>query len=438
VRTCRRAWCAAAAALALAGAASADAGTEEAGGATSRLRVNGYGTLGYHSTHSDQPWIFKRDLAQPVDAEHGRDFVPDTSLGLQATWQANERLSAVGQVVLRRRADSAAAQESLEWAFVSYRVQPELTVRVGRTSPDLFLLADHRNVGFAYPWVRPSVEFYGWFPLYSVDGVDIAKSWQQGSVRWEAKGLFGANNRITVPMTGGFQDAKFRGTDGYAFTLSREEGGLTVKLSLSGAKARFTMDPQVQAGLDALRSLTALPVPAVAREAQALNASVPFSGFGTRYAGIGAGWEHGPWMLQGELARVTSDFKTLAGTLGYFSTAYRIGSVTLFGTLSQVRPSHDAASNPNWMTQLVGAGVPLPQALEAQVLGSAAAAAINSMRMDQRSVAAGMRWDMTPQLALKLQWDRFQVRANGSGLWGNGTASPGRADVYSASLNFVF
>lgn len=402
------------------------------------LRLNGFGTLGYVSTHSTQPWTFQRDVAQPVSSQHGAGFLADSNLGLQASMQASERLSLVGQVVLRRRAASSTAQESLEWAFASYRLQPDLTVRIGRTSPDLFLLTDHRNVGFSYPWVRPNVEFYGWMPLYSVDGVDVAKSWQNGPVRWEVKGLFGGTNRMTVPAMGGLADAEFRGRDGYAATLSREEGGLTLKLSLAQAHGQLKMDPQVEQIFTGLRQLsTMLPVPQIAQEAAALNAALPLDGFTSRYAGAGVQWESGRWLLQAEIARVGGNLKPNTGVFGYAGVGYRIGSVTLTGMLGRARPAHGSVADPQWaatLTPLLGPAL----AEGAQTVGSAAAAAANVFRMEQRSVSAGMRWDMTSQLALKLQWDRVHVEANGSGLWGNGSSSPARADVYSASLNFIF
>ena len=41
---------------------------------------------------------------------------------------------------------------------------------------DAFLLSNYRNVGFAYPWMRPPHEFYANIPITHYDGIDIKQS----------------------------------------------------------------------------------------------------------------------------------------------------------------------------------------------------------------------------------------------------------------------
>lgn len=407
------------------------------------LTLHGYGTLGYTSVHTDQPWLLKRDLAQSTSTPHGYGFIPDSNLGLQLNLQLNERASLVTQVVLRRRAPTSRAEENLEWAFGSYQIQPDLRLRVGRLNPDIFLLSNHRNVGFAYPWVRPNVEFYGWMPLSATDGLDITKSWRNGDVRWEANGLLGLSNRVTVQSGSGFADSKSRGKNGLSATLSREEGGLTLKLSYLYTKGKLDVDPQLQALLNGLNQLTALPLPSsVAQEAAALAATIPFDTFTSQYLSAGLRWEGGPWSVQAEIAHTTRKnpgaAQSVTGTFGYVSAGYRVGTVTFTGMLGSARSPKAAAADPQWFNTLIAAGMDPTQAAQTQAIGSLATAGANSLRIDQSSVSTGLRWDITPQTALKLQWDRVFVRANGSGLWANSTTPSGRADVYSASFNFVF
>jgi hypothetical protein len=47
-------------------------------------------------------------------------------------------------------------------------------VRVGRTDLDVFLLTDSRNIGFAYPWVRPPIELYDLVPVTNSDGIGFS------------------------------------------------------------------------------------------------------------------------------------------------------------------------------------------------------------------------------------------------------------------------
>lgn len=402
------------------------------------LRVNGFGTLGYVTTDSAQPWSLRRDIAQPADIEGRHGFIPDSNLGLQASMQADERLSLVAQVVLRRRAASSSAQESIEWAFASYRLQPDLTLRVGRTSPDLFLFADHRNVGFAYPWARLNQEVYQRMPFLSVDGVDITKGWMRGPVRWEAKTLLSGTSRGVIAANGGNGgDIAFKGRGGLVATVSREEDGLLLKLSVGRARESLDMGSQFQQMREGLRQLSTLPVPGVAQEAAALNAMLPVDDFEARFLGAGLRWERGRWSVHSEITRVTAGLEPIAALAGYVSTGYRIGSVTLSGMLGRAKSPKEVVRDPQWaaaLTPLVGPDL----AQGAQAAGSGAAKTANAFRIDQRSVAASLRWDMTAQIALKLQWDRMFVKANGSGLWNHATSDPARLDTYSASLNFIF
>ena len=146
----------------------------------SSLRFSGFGTLGAVHADVSEPWGFRRDASQPLHQGGVRGDV-DSRFGLQANYAIDNQLEFVGQVQLKRRVSESKPSDSLEWAFASYRPTSDLTIRVGRTSPDIFLLSDYRSVGFAYPWVRPNVETYAILPIFSVEGVDATKVWKFGA-----------------------------------------------------------------------------------------------------------------------------------------------------------------------------------------------------------------------------------------------------------------
>jgi hypothetical protein len=398
------------------------------------LRVSGYGTLGVSSVHGAEPWRFRREAIQP--AGHGQSAAADidTRLALQANWRASQQWELVGQVLLKRRAAAARASESVAWAFASYAPTPQWTVRIGRTSPDLFLLADYRNVGFAYPWARPSVEFYGWMPISAIDGVDATRSWEQGDAHWRAK-AFAGRSRLTLAGADG--DTPVDGKRMAGFTLSREEQGLTLKLSLARAVSRPSDTGPLQTFRNALLAVTQLPVPSVAADASALMATVPDNDFVTRYGAFGASWEVGAWQLQAETAKISGNFGASRASYGYASVAYRLRSATLYTMLGAVRPSDAPTPVPAWEASLTPVIGPALAAM-VQRLGTQAAAQNNLSREDQQSVTVGTRVDLGASTALKLQWDAIRVRANGSGLWYGASAEPRKVNVYSAVLDVVF
>lgn len=419
------------AAVALTGPLLANA---QAGLAGEGLRLSGFGTVGVASVHRPDDARFRRELIQPAGDGQSAAFDIDSRLGVQANWRASQQWELVGQVLLKRRAQQARAEESLGWAFASYTPDPAWTVRLGRTSPDLFLLAEYRNVGFAYPWVRPSVEFYGWMPIAAVDGVDATRSWNRDDAHWRAKAFAG---RSHFTMAGANGDTPVDGKRVLGLTLTREENGLTVKLSLAHAISRPADLGPLQTFRNALQAVATLPVPSVSAEAAGLMASVPEKDFTTLYRAIGLSWEQGPWTLQGELAKIGGNFNPIRSTRGYASVGYRTGNATLYSVYSAVRAGDPATPVPQWeaaLTPVIGPGL----ASLAQQLGTQAAANNNDSREDQSTFSVGTRLDVGASAALKLQWDVIRVRANGSGLWYGALPVERKVNVVSAVLDFMF
>ena len=118
------------------------------------VRLNGFGTLGVVDVLPHDDWGFRREVDQTVHHDQRLRADVDSRLGLQASWRLDPRLEFTGQLLCSSRVPTSAsgtASPSNGPSRPGVR-RPEWEIRGGRTSPDLFLLADVRNVGFAYPW----------------------------------------------------------------------------------------------------------------------------------------------------------------------------------------------------------------------------------------------------------------------------------------------
>lgn len=404
------------------------------------LRFSGFGTFGVLHESGDGGIRFRRDIGQSVVDNDVRAEV-DTRLGLQVNWQPAPQWELVSQAVLKRRAHTSHNQDALVWAFVAWRPNADWAVRVGRTSPDMFLLSDYRDVGFAYPWIRPSVEFYGWLPLWGMDGIDVARTWNSDNVQWRGKFFIGQASS-TVAGTSGPQSPDLRIVGDYLVgtTWTRESDGLTLKFSLAKGKNHPGGDTSqvdmVRSGLEAVR---ALPVPQVSAEADRLLHTFPSTSIINTYGALSAAWEVGAWTLQGEIGRINGNFENGRRRFGYASAAYRQGAFTFYGMAGAVRMASEAAPIPQWDVILSPVIGPVA-AGGLQQLGQAVAFDYNAGRQHQRTFTGGLRWDVTPRTALKLQWDHVNVSANGAGFWsGSGLVRESRhIDVLGASLDFVF
>ena len=384
------------------------------------IRFSGFGTVGV--THAAAPagWGFLRTTEQPASDRSTR-FDLDSRLGAQVNYAASPEIELVAQMLVTRRVAGTPAADSLEWAFAAYRPTADLTLRAGRLNLDQYVMSDYRNVGFAYLYARPPVEFYSSVPS-NLDGVDITHTWTSGESRWRAKGFFGRSRIIGIPLNGTF-----------GFSLSREVDGLLLRASWSRTQLAYNyrdLTPLID-GLDQVR---ALPIPSVSAEATALRNVLDLAARPVTYATMGATYERAQWQVAAEIAQIT--LGTSRGTSGYVSLGRRIGEVTVFGVVSVADANTPVAPIPTWGTTLAPVIGPAA-AQQAQLLGAVAAQAANRTPR-QTTYSLGARWDMHPRLALKVQWDRVDIRQNGSFLWSNATQDPGRANIATALLDFVF
>jgi hypothetical protein len=409
----------------LAGAVAA----QPAASLTQDLRFSGFGTIGVARIEAPEGWAYGREASQPQNVNPNRADL-DTRLGLQLNYAPSPSFEIVGQAILTRRPDSASDSNAVEWGFAAYRPSPEWTLRLGRVNLDSFTLSDHRNVGFAYAFARPPIEFYAQLPS-TLDGADIERVWNRDGAHWRTKAFYG---RSKIAYDDPNRAATFR--DSFGWFISREADGLTLRLNVSQARVGIAVPAEARPLFDGLRGLSELPLADVAAQASALLQRLSVDGIKHSYVSLGIQYEIGHWLLAGELMRVRGS-PSSSFSAGYASVARRFDAVTVYTVASRIASSTPAVVAPDWavpLTPVIGPAA----AQQAQFLGSTAATLANNFRAQQDTLSLGARVDLGPQTALKVQWDRIRVAPNGSVLWGNASAQPARARMTSVSLDFIF
>lgn len=397
------------------------------------LRLSGYGTLGY--VQDDRTDIVAiRDISQRPNSNMGRgSFQRDSRIGVQGEYRISPTLDLVGQAVFRDQVTKD-IPNSFELAYAGFKPTPHLDVRVGRLGYDAFLMADIRNVGYTYPWVRPFTEFYGWIPMFSVDGGDIAYSIQENKTRWRLKAQAG-HSRTGLPV--GDSKLNFKTDDLFNLTVSRRSGPWEAKLGYTSFTSKHEAEfggaggglAGLQQGLVTIAAATTSLSPAISSEAEYLRRHLSFNNARVRYLTLGASFDDGHWLIQCEVARTQSNHKIVPhGTMGYVVTAYRTGDWMPFAAISASRPGnalHSASSDWGSVGQ---AGVQ-----------AAAIAALNSTRIDQTTLSLGTRWDFQTRWAAKLQWDHVRISPHGYGLlFKDATLEPSRSRMNQLSLTLDF
>lgn len=412
--------------LALIACGTAAVQAQERTAERSPLRINGFGTLGVTSTHAPDGWFFRRDAAQDP-SDHATTVDTDSRLGLQAHYNVNPQWELASQLVLKRRVSGSKPFESVEWLFAAFKPTDNVTLRFGRTNPDLFLLSDYRNVGVAYPWVRPSVDLYAALPLYTMDGGDASYAWQQDDARWRVKTFLGnGDTRATLATSPEQVVFKLRYAGGAI--LTREQDGLLMRATLGGARLRADSHRSAYVARDALRTLQSYPDPIVKGQAAELERNWGLETDTALFGELGLSYERDNWIWSAEYALTQVRTGTRSAQSAYVSLGRRLGDFTFYSMLGRSLSRLPVQTAPDW------SGI----SPEAQHLAQQLTDGINGSRSRQTTLSLGARWDFHAQMALKVQVDHFRVAKTGSGLWVGPGQQAARPNVLSATLDFTF
>lgn len=408
-----------------------------------RWYVMGYGTLGLNADDGHPKSAFMRDITQrEQDSSTASTLITDdawkrdTRLGLQVVYQMTPTVSAVSQVVLRDQVSSKLTH-FIDWTFLSFNPTPDVDVRIGRVGYDVFLMSEQRNLGYSYPWVRPPVEFYGWVPLYSVDGGDLAYNLTDRGTRWRFKIQGGKSPGLGVPIDR--DDIFYVESDKIiAATVTREHGPWLLKVGYSYVNVSSDADPlESRLGLfSALDGVAQMDIPTVSADAQALRRNMTWKDSWMHYYTVGIVYDQKDWLMHAELGKVVSSIDmSMNSTMAYAALARRLGDWTPFVMVSGIRPSvgvHSASA-------LWGDGLPDAVQGPLNALQAGANQALNSTRMNQETYGLGLRWDFNSRAALKWQWDATHVRANSYLLRPTTDVSQDlHVNQLSVNLDFIF
>lgn len=316
---------------------------------------------------------------------------------------------------------------SVDLAYLDFQLGANRAARLGRIGYASFLMSDHRNLGYAYPWVRPPREFYSWLPLFSLDGGEFSHDFFHDNGRWRLRAQFGRSG-FDIPM--GSDTFVFKADQLWSLALSHQRGPWRLQAGLSGFRSRDEAAPlaPLYNGLD---QLAALNLPGISAEAAQLRRDTSFGGVRIRYYTLGAAYDDGSWLGQAELGySKTSTAIATASRSGYLAVGRRFGDWLPYLLLSASRPDKSAlAPASDWAT-IGQAG-----------FQTIAYSIVNSTRQDQETLSLGSRWDFDSRAALKLQWDHSRIHPLGYALWFRNPETNSRAstvNLLTVSLDFVF
>lgn len=384
-----------------------------------KFKLSGFGTLGV-VTGGDEELGFQRDWSRANSPVSDGDWSAkqDSLFGLQLDARFTDKLSGGVQLVVRDRLDNS-PENSLEWAFLNYHLTTNTSVRGGRMGVDLFMLSDHRNVGFTYLWARPPIEFYGQIPFDHFDGMDVTHTMPLWDGDLSVK-IFGGISKNT--QAGKTEDSSLNLEPIYGANVLWENNSWLARIGIATATLESS-----SSDLQLLQDYLAFAAMSGWSEASSISDDLELSDKNIYYYSAGIAYDSTPWQVQSEISFIDSEydfFQPLINT--YISVAHQFGPVALYSVAALSKNTKDPDS--------INSAPPQWTALQGQIQG-----VHESSRIDQKSLSFGIRWDIRYDLSLKLQWDRHWGKHGGS-LWYHetGVDENRTLDTFSLNLNFVF
>jgi len=397
--------------LALSGAARAESTTPP-------WKFSGFGTIGFaHSSEQEADFAGSALKADGAGRSASWSRHVDTRLGGQLDFRFDPHWSAVVQVVTEQRLDYS-YQPRVEWANIKYQLTPEIALRAGRIALPMFIAADYRKVGYAYPWVRTPLEVYNVLPLTNSDGADITWHWESATLRNTTQAFYGYTD---MPL---YDGARLRGRAIAGLSHTVERGAFSARASVITTRLTITLFPELFGSLDAFGP-----------QGRDIAGRLAANDKRATAASIGLNVDPGPWFVTGEAGRSEVDAYLGSTRSAYVSSGIRQGNFTPYAGYARVwgtpPPGLNTLSLDGLPPALAGAGARLNATLDwmARTVPS------------QSTLTAGLRWDLAPDIALKLQHDRVTPRSGSRGMLVNsvpGFRSGRTAQVTSATLDFVF
>ncbi len=385
---------------------------------TERLRISGFGTLGLTWGGKKNYGIQKEHIHSP---QHGNvSILTDSVFGLQLDFNIAKNLDATIQAVAEDRIRQD-FNNIVDWAYLSYKPTSNSVIRAGRMGVDLFMLSEYRNVGYAYLWTHPVIEFYKPVSLSHYEGFDFRYSRRINPGYFEFK-VFGGQTGSDIDVGSGELNLRMRPFVG--FNTSLEDNDWKIRLTYSTTNTAFIKSP-ANPFVNALNRVPQTAWP----QAAALHDRLKGVNTQTHYFSVGFSYDKHNWVVQSEFALIASRWVSVDMTNGYLSAGRRVGPVTFYTVGSYARSSSHPRVDQN---QIFSADL-LDLATVTQNL-------LNALHIDQNTVSVGLRWDFHPKAALKAQWDHTWTRKHGGGLLE--LKKPLDHDItlntFSANLNFVF
>ncbi len=394
-----------------------------------RFRVNGFASFGI--SKSDEEMAYN-------DVSDETSFNRFSKVGIQMTFNMDDQNSVVTQLVSR---GESGWDTSAEWAYFKHEFNANFSAKIGRIRLPAYQLSEFIDVGYAVPYaLNPAETYDSLAPFANMDGVDLSYTMDVGDNT--------ANFQLTY---GRAKDDEFDLKDLFGSSVNFQTDTWNARLSYGWAS--------LQVGSSDLISAIGL-----------YNGET--TGIDASFTSLGFTYDPGEIYFTTEFTKLEVDGEIVDADALYATIGYRIGRYMPFLTFATAESTDDdersletllaedpvILANGTTLTQALAAGGATTTPLQIAALQAAALDSTNSLhavgfgaqklqagsnRNTQR-IGLGLRYDMSPGTALKIQYDIITVDDE-SGLFDDdawagslSTARPDGTNILTITIDTVF
>ncbi len=374
----------------------------------SDLYLSGFATLGMAISDS-KTYAYRSDIGQSDGSFNNKpNFKNSSVLGLQLDYPLNASTDILLQGVYRNQ-DTVNIDSLTNLAFIRLSPSSDWTARIGRSSLDLFLLTEFRDVGYAYTWAHTPTEAYGPLPFRHLDGADLSYSSQ-------FKGLSLRTNVYVGSSSADISTYKGAGTmklkDIYGISMSID----TFKWSLQARYSTLRLGSETSSStINALQAL-AQQTPNIENiwpDIPKTIETVRTKNNRAEYISLGARLDQDNWSYVAEVSSINTEEAIEELKSAYASVIHHSGNHSWFGIYAVTQTGNfniDTLGVDEAALANISGGTALFQSVDLS---------LNFYTPNQSTASLGWRWNFFHQMALKVQWDNTHIDAQGGSLWLN-------------------
>ena len=370
-----------------------------------------------HASDDDVKWSGYMDLVggilkdKPVSDVSGKTQHPgsldyenrftgmhDSIFALQASKRLNDKLSVTGQFIAR--GSEQEFQAGVSWAYGSYDIDDNSTIRFGRLGMPTFYYSDFVDVGTTYHWVSPPAEVYD-FQLH-YEGLDYIRHDSTKHLDFTTEIYGGSLDQDLHRPDGSVVSIKDRDILGISF-MSTLNSWLTARLMTMNSEASTTSNLNFEPLLEPARAYTdSAGITAIANSANVLL-NTDFSQYKYYNALLKADFDN--WFIMAEGMR--SDGGELFRNKNrrwYASAGIRFGKVVSYFTFARSEDDSSPVPSIGALAGLTG--------INKAIADNLATSVVNGAEADNKSYTVGVRIDTTRSTAVKVELTQFEEFAS--------------------------